>query len=111
MVHIPEHGLNGSDRLDEHLWRHRLDFSDAVEVWLGQAKYFEQRERQEVDEFGQPWKQPARVVMIGPDFGGRLLTFILALPDGYGESRVVTGWPANRTDQTRYNQPGGRMRT
>ena len=111
MVEIPVQGVNSNDRTEEHLWRHRLDISDAEEVWLGPAKYFEQKNRQEFDEFGQPWTQPARVVMIGPDFGGRLLTFILAQPDEYGESRVITGWPANREDRTRYHRPGGRMRT
>ena len=111
MVQIPIHGVKSNERTEDHLWRHKLDLSDAEEVWLGPAQYFEQRERQEFDAFGQPCKQLARVVMIGPDFGGRLLTFIFAQPDERGESRVITGWPANRNDQTRYNRPGGRMRT
>lgn len=110
MVEIPDRGVTGNDRTDDHLWRHGLEFSDAEEVWLGPAKYFEQDEREETDEFGQPWTQPARVVMIGPNFGGRLLTFILAQPDENNRSRVITGWDANRDDRTRYNRPGGRMR-
>lgn len=111
MAAIPDGGVTARDLDQEHLWRHRLDFSDAEEVWLGPAKYFEQRERQEIDDFGQLWTQPERVVMVGPDFSGRLLTFILALPDHDKRSRVVTGWPATRDEQTRYHRPGGRMRT
>ena len=104
-------GLAADDRIDDHLWRHGLVVSDAREVWTGPAKYFEQEERERTDEFGQPWIQPARVVMIGPDFSGRLLTFILGQPGDDGRSRVITGWSATRDDRTRYNRPGGRMRT
>lgn len=111
MVAIPDGGLTARDLDQDHLWRHRLDVSDAEEVWLGPAKYFEQAERQDIDNFGQPWIQPERVVMIGPDFSGRLLTFILTLPNENKVSRVVTGWPANRDEQTRYHRPGGRMRS
>ena len=110
MVEIPVHGVFGGSRVDEHLWRHGLDSAAAEEVWLGPAKYFTQREQEEVDEFGRPWSQPARIVMIGPDFTGRLLTFILSQPDDRRRSRVITGWLANRDEQTRYNRPGGRMR-
>lgn len=81
MVEIPVHGVFGDSRVDEHLWRHRLESADAEEVWLGPAKYFTQNERDEEDEFGRPWRQPPRVIMIGPDFAGRLLTFILSQPD------------------------------
>ncbi len=110
MVEIPDRGVTFNDRGQEHLWQHGLEFHDAEEVWIGPAKYFEQGEREETDEDGRPWTQPARVVMIGPDFGGRLLTIILTQPDEDKRSRVVTGWAANRGEQTRYNRPGGRMR-
>lgn len=48
--------------------------------------------------------------MIGPDAGGRLLTIILDIPDQYRESHVVTAWMSTPGEQSRYHQPGGRMR-
>ena len=48
--------------------------------------------------------------MIGPDRTGRLLTFILELPDDWGQSHVVTGWPSDNEERARYHQPGGRLR-
>ena len=110
MVEIPSQGVIEDDGADDHLWRHGLDSAHAVEVWYGPAKYFSQDEQVRLDEFGRPWRQPARTVMIGPDFGGRLLTFILAAPNERGISRVITGWIADGEDRSRYNQPGGRMR-
>ena len=110
MVKIPERGVTDNAQTEDHLWRHGLEFVDAQEVWLGPAKYFEQEEREETDHFGRPWLQPARVVMIGPTSSGRLITFILDQPDDFGRSRVITGWDANRSERTRYNRPGGRMR-
>lgn len=108
---LPNGGLLPSDNIEGHLWEHGLSYFDAEEVWAGPAKYFSQNARTVFDEFARPRRQPARVVMIGPDFGGRLLTFILTIPNVEGRSNVVTGWAANRDEQTRYHRPGGRMRT
>ena len=80
------------------MWKHGLSMLDADDVWLGPAKYFPQpadaspRFRREAD------KRPERVVMIGPDWSGRLLTFILELPDERGVSHVVTGWVSLRAN-------------
>ena len=110
MPEIPRSGLIGNDASTEHLWKHGLSMLDADDVWLGPAKYFPQpagaspRFRREAD------KRPERVVMIGPDWSGRLLTFILELPDERGVSHVVTGWVSTPGQQSRYHQRGGRMR-
>ena len=110
MVEIPVRGVIGGDRVDEHLWRHGLQSADAEEVWLGPAKYFTQPARQHEDELGNIRNQPQRLLMIGPDHGGRLLTIVLELSDGNGYSRVVTGWHSSDSERTRYHQPGGRTR-
>ena len=110
MPEIPSSGLRGNDATDEHLWKHGLLMRDADRVWMGPAKYFDQGAELEMDEGGRLHERPDRLVMIGPESGGRLLTFILELPDQQGESHVVTGWVATRAQRSRYHQPGGRMR-
>ena len=110
MPEIPHAGLTGNDATDDHLWKHGLIFGDAVAVWRGRAKYFEQDESIELDHARRPRVRPERTVMIGPDAGGRLLTIILALPDREQKSHVVTGWSSTPGEQSRYHHPGGRMR-
>lgn len=110
MVDIPRNGLYGDDETADHLWEHRLELYHAQEVWDGPAKYFRQLSRRIAEPGSDSWPQPERTVMIGPDFGGRLLTFILELPGTDRRSRVITGWGANADERTRYNRPGGRMR-
>lgn len=110
MPEIPHGGVRGNDATDEHLWQHGLRFVDAIAVWAGPAKYFEQPELLEDDGYGRIGKRAERTLMIGPDRGGRLLTIVLELPDALRESHVVTGWPSTSAEQSRYHQPGGRMR-
>ena len=110
MPEIPYGGLLSSEGIHDHLWRHGLIYLDAEEVWHGPAKYFTQDARTVVDEDAQFRHQEERVVMIGPTLGSRLLTFILSLPNEFGESVVITGWNSTPADQTRYHRPGGRMR-
>lgn len=110
MPQIPDGGLRGNGSTDDHLWKHGLDYRDAVVVWVGPAKYFEQQEAEESGDAGRLRVRPERTIMIGPDASGRLLTFILELPDHHEESHVVTGWPSTIGEQSRYHQPGGRMR-
>lgn len=107
---MPRVGLKSNDATEEELAAHGLIFEHARDVWYGPAKYFPQAAREVLDEFGKPRRQPERMKMIGPDRGGRLLTFILELPGVDGQSHVVTGWESDRDEQTRYHQPGGRMR-
>ena len=110
MPEIPFRGVTGDDVTDEHLWKHGLRFDDAIAVWQGPAKYFDQPESIETDELGRFRRRPPRTLMIGPDEGLRWLTFILELPNRDEESHVVTGWPSTLGEQSRYHQPGGRMR-
>lgn len=110
MPEIPFGGLTGNDASDAHLWKHGVLYGDADEVWEGRAKYFDQDSEYFADEGGKLRLRPERLVMIGPDFSGRLLTIILEPPDDGGFSHVVTGWPSTRAERTRYDQPGGRMR-
>ena len=110
MPEIPYSGVRGNDATDERLWRHRLTIWDADDVWAGPAKYLDQDARVAWEPQGHLDERPERIVMVGPDKGGRLLTFILELPDSQGESHVVTGWTATKGERSRYYQPGGRMR-
>ena len=107
---VPPQNVTGNDATDEELWGHRLTFDDAYDVWLGPAKYFTQPARPGIDEHDNPRRQPERMLMIGPDLNGRLLTFVLELPDSRGISHVVTGWVSDNHEQSRYHQPGGRLR-
>jgi len=111
MPDIPYGGVTGNHVTGEHLWSHGLTMEDADDVWDGPAKYFSQPVRIRFDESGNEDVQPERVKMVGPDHRGRLLTFILETPDDERQSRVVTGWVSTPGEQTRYHQPGGRMRT
>ena len=110
MPEIPYGGVTGNDVTGEELWAHGLSLDDADDVWEGPAKYFSQAARDTVDDSDQLRRQPARVVMTGPDITGRLLTFILEEPGEDSISHVVTGWPSDREERARYHQPGGRMR-
>ena len=110
MPDIPYSGIDGNEVTDDELWVHRLGLEDADDVWEGPAKYFPQPAQwQELDD-GTLRLQPARTLMIGPDAGGRLLTFILELPDERDVSHVVTGWVSDDDERARYYQPGGRTR-
>lgn len=110
MPELPYGGVEGNRSTDDELWRHGLLFDDADDVWLGPAKYFTQPARQRADVPRSSSTQPERMKMIGPSRGGRLLTFILDMPDAFGFSHVVTGWTADAEEQAQYHQPGGRMR-
>lgn len=110
MPQIPSAGLLDNDVTTEELWVHGLTIDDADDVWEGPAKYFTQFARSDVDSDETPFKQPERLKMVGPDLTGRLLTFILELPDRNGRSHVVTGWTADQDERTRYHRPGGRIR-
>ena len=105
---IPYGGLEWNDATDDELWAHRLDVADALDVWDGPAKYSGSGR-----ELALAVETPsaAAILMIGPDRGGRLLSFILELPGRDDVSHVVTGWESDQDERTRYARPGGRMRT
>ena len=92
----------------EELARHGLEPGDAAAVLAsGIAKRFGQPARRR-DPFRAAMIQPERIKLIGPDRSGRLLTFILELPDGDGRAHIVTGWIADTEERSRYRKPGGR---
>lgn len=53
-------------------------------------------------------ERPPRLRMVGPDRSGRVLTIIIEYPDSTGGSHVITGWPASKDEQARYEQARGR---
>jgi hypothetical protein len=78
----------------DKLWSHGIRPEQTDQVLDGAPKFF---------------RQPnGRLRMIGRDFGGRLITLIIEYPDEDGVSDVVTGWPSDRDEDTRYHRPGGR---
>lgn len=92
----------------EELARHGLEPGDAAAVLAsGLAKRFRQPARRRRDPFRAATIQPERIKLIGPDRSGRLLTFILELPDGDGRAHIVTGWIADTEERSRYRKPGG----
>ena len=103
-------GLAYNDATESELAAHGLHLDDALDVYHGPAKYFPQDAKQRLSRDGRFVRQPERILMIGPDAGGRLLTFVLELPNTRAICRVVTGYPSARKDRTRYHQPGGRLR-
>ena len=107
---IPYAGVTGNIATEDELWAHRLTLDDADDVWEGPAKYFRQEAQDTIDTSGRFRRQPARVLMIGLDRTGRLLTFILESPRDDSTAHIVTGWPSDRDEQSRYRQPGGRVR-
>ena len=95
---------------EDELAAHGLDLDDALDVYEGPAKYFPQDAKDRLDDDARLVQQPVRLLMIGPDASGRLLTFVLELPDADRICHVVTGYPSAQQDRTRCHQPGGRMR-
>ena len=102
-------GLNWNDATAEELARHGLKLADAVDVFeSGAAKRFRQPARRRRDPLASSPIQPERIKLIGFNQSGRLLTFILELPDRDGRAHIVTGWIADAEERARYRQPGGR---
>ena len=103
-------GLAYNGATQSELAAHGLYLEDALDVYDGPAKYFPQDAKDWLDDDGRLVRQPERMLMIGPDATGRLLTFVLELPDLHRVCHVVTGYPSANKDRTRYDRPGGRMR-
>lgn len=91
--------LDADEEQEEHLWTsHRLYVDDAYDV-LDEGRYKVFRDKGYAD----------RVKMIGPTAGGRMLTFIITLPDGQGVARLITGWPSDNEEIELWRKPGGRQ--
>lgn len=99
--------LEASDYVFHKLLRKGLSLDRAVEVLNGAPKFAAQAEVNAPDDFGNDRIQPERLIMIGPDRSGRMLTFVLELPDEDRVSEVVTGWASDDADKSSYDQGGG----
>lgn len=88
--------LEPSPDAEDHLWEHGLYIEDAYDV-LDEDRY----------KLFSDAPHDDRVKIVGPDRGGRLLTFVVTRPDGQGRCLIVTGWPADAEEQTIYSRPGG----
>ena len=102
--------LRWNDVTHDKLAAHGVDIDRAIEVADGSPKLFHQERTLILRSDGTFRWQPDRVRMIGPDSTGRLLTFILEYPDADGRSHVVTGWPSDKDERSKYRQPGGWQR-
>ena len=103
--------LDWDDYTSDHLARHGLSVSQALEVVRGSAVLIDQRGKHEERHDGTIRWRRARQKLIGPDRSGRLLTFVIEYPDQDGASKIVTGWEANDQERAQYRQRrGGRRR-
>ena len=86
--------LKWNDDIPVKLGRHGLSTDDAEDVLDLRPALEWQRPLEEVREDGRLRMRPRRIVMTGPDYSGRFLTFILEMPDENRAAFIVTGWPA-----------------
>ena len=81
-----------------------MTVDDAIDVFRGTPVFRRQKaDYEELEDGSVRWRQE-RLVMIGPDRGGRMLVFVLTVPNDYLESRIATGWPATDGQVALYNQ-------
>ena len=96
--------LTWNDTTHEKLEAHRLNIDLALEVVRNRPELFHQKSLPVLRPDGSVYDQPDRLRMVGPDRLGRLLTFILELPDRTGHSHIVTGWYSGDRDARMYRQ-------
>ena len=75
-----------------------LSLDRAVEVLNGAPKFDAQPETNVPDESGRDRIQPERLIMIGRDRGGRMLTFVLEHPDPDRISQPAIDWISGAAD-------------
>ena len=81
---------------------HELTVEHAIEVFEHDPEFFSQPPLGEISSRGRFQVRPQRVRMVGPTGTGRMLTFILEMPDGDLASHVVTGWESDLSEIERY---------
>ncbi len=96
--------LDWSADIPSKLGRHGLTTDDAQDVFRIRPLLAWQKEEWQLGDDGLLRLRPRRVRMIGPDYSGRFLTFILEAPDDRRVSQIVSGWPATRRDIARYRR-------
>ena len=96
--------LKWSDDIPAKLGRHGLGTDDAEDVLDLRPVLEWQRALEVVRNDGTLQIRPRRVVMTGPDYSGRFLTFILEMPDENRVAFIVTGWPAKLREIASYRR-------
>ena len=81
---------------------HELTVEHAIEVFERDPEFFSQSPSAEISSRGVFQVRPRRVRMVGPTDTGRMLTFILELPNDDFASHVVTGWESDLSEIERY---------
>ena len=89
---------------EDEMARHGVSGWNAQDVFHGDPRFFRQQGKEETDASGRWRIRPDRIKMVGPDAGGRLLTFGLEYPDSEGLSQIVTGWLADKKERVIYRQ-------
>ncbi len=82
---------------EEEMARHGVTPIEVLQVLNGSPKFFPNKKR-----------HSASILMIGPTFGGRLLTVPLAETSVHGLWRPATAFPSNSDETARYYSGGGR---
>lgn len=96
--------LTWNETTHEKLEAHRLNVDLALEVARNRPELFRQKSLKVLRPDSSIYDQPDRLRMVGPDRSGRLLTFILELPDRTSHSHIVTGWYSSDRDTRMYRQ-------
>lgn len=83
---------------------HELTVDDAYSVFQNQPEFYAQRPSPEIGRQGSYRHRPERLMMIGPTRSGRMLSFILELPDADRLCHVVTGWDSTLEEIEAHDQ-------
>ncbi len=97
------------DTVDK-LWEHGVTLDDAFDVEEIAPEVFRQKARLILRSDGTLHQQPARLRMIGPNRGERMITLIIEYPDMENLSTIVTGYWSSKSDQNDYRQRRGGRR-
>lgn len=84
--------LSWNDATVAELAAHDLTVRDAASVFFNEPEFYAQDPSAEIDSRGLYRYRPERLMMVGPTRSGRMLSFILELPDVEQRCHVVTGW-------------------
>ncbi|MCY3567289.1 MAG: hypothetical protein OXH38_01580, partial [Chloroflexi bacterium] len=82
------------------LGRRGIDAADVYEMRERGAVFIPQKQRFEIGDDGELRRRPRRLLMIGRNWAGQLLTIVLELPDSEGTCQVVTGFDAKSNEVT-----------
>ncbi len=95
--------LSWNDATVAELAAHQLTIRDAAGVFFNEPEFYAQDPSAEIDRRGVYRYRPERLMMIGPTRSGRMLSFILELPDAQQRCHVVTGWDSTPEEVEAYD--------